>query len=128
MTVNSIYSSIISSIQGSSCFPKGIEVPPSAWLASRWSISTFLTGNLEEGLYILRAQQFLLSKFTSRNWLNGNNLTSTKSRYMFGSLNIIILIWKQPEWPSVVDYSWKKYSTTMQENIYYTVIKYSELW
>lgn len=37
MTVNSIYGSIISSIQGSSCFPKGIEVPPSAWLASRWS-------------------------------------------------------------------------------------------
>lgn len=32
-----LYCSIISSTQGGLCFLKGIEPPPSAWLASRWS-------------------------------------------------------------------------------------------
>ena len=93
-----------------------------------WTQVSWIAGGIS-------AQQFRLTKFTSRNLLNGNILTSTKRWYMLDPLSIVIITWKQPEWSTVVDYSHTHTHThthtlskTMQENIYYTVIKYSELW
>ena len=102
------------------------------WVALPFSKRSFESGDWTQVSCIvgrLSAQQFRLTKLTSRNLLNGNILTSTKIWYMFDPLSIVIT-WKQLEWSTVVDYSHthKKISKTMQENIYYTVIKYSELW